>query len=171
MKQIKMSYKGFTFDVNPSSLKIGMAKNIGIKHIPFSTSKVEEINFQPIKISGNGRIVGENALEKAFELERIFKSKGSSYLFIPSSSPVKAFFSAFNISFDSKDNSVLYSFEFIEDCVGKKEEYCFGYTVAKRGESLYDIALRTGVDLDEIFANNKYADLFSVSKGDKVWLS
>lgn len=170
MKLIKMSYKGFGFDVNPASLEISLSKSISTRGIPFSFSKSQEINIQPTKIKGSGKFIGENARQKAYQLERVFKSKGSSYLFVPDASPMKAFFSELNISYDSKDNSVSYSFEFIEDSNSKETEYSFGYTIASSNENLYDISNRTGIDVAKLFDMNDYKDLFSVKDGDKVWL-
>lgn len=171
MKLIKMNYKGFTFDVNPSSIEISLSKSINTKSIPFSFSKSQEINVQPTKIKGSGKFIGEDARQKAYQLERVFMSNGSAYLFVPDANPMKAFFSELNISYDSKDSSVNYSFEFVEDSQQKSNEYPFGYTVAKYNENLYDISNRTGIDVSRLFEINSYKDLFSVKVGDKVWLN
>lgn len=171
MKLIKMSYKGFIFDANPESIEINLSKNISTKQFPFSISKSQEINIQPTIISGKGKFVGENARERAYLLEKVFKSNCSSYLFVPNASPIKAFFKALNMSYNSKENAVYYSFEFVEDVSGKKTDYNFGYTFAKENENLYDVANRTGVEIDKLFEINDYKDLFSLKAGDRVWLN
>lgn len=171
MKLIKMSYKGLSFNVNPSSVEISLSKNISVKNIPFVSSNSQEINIKPSKISGKGKFIGEDSMEKAYQLERIFKSKGSSYLFVPNSEPIKVFFSSLSISFDSKDNSVNYSFEFVEDISSKKDEYPFGFTYIKKGENLYDISNRTGISVDKLIEINDCKDLFTFMVGDKIWLS
>ena len=171
MKLIKMSYKGLTFNVNPSTVKIDFSKNISYRSIPFICSKAQEINHLPTVISGSGKFTGDNADEYAMRLEKTFRSTGSAYLFIPDATPIKAFFKGLSISYDSREGSVSYSFEFVEDCQGKKNEYDFNFTYAVKGENLYDVANRTGVDVGRIFELNEYQDLFSVKKGEKIWLS
>lgn len=171
MKQIKMSYKGFDFEVNPSSIEVSLSKNISTKQLPFCSSKTQEISFAPTVISGKGRFCCDNAGEQAFKLERIFKSNGSAYLFAPGISPMKAFFKSLSISSDSRDGSICYSFEFIEDNQGKKSEHKFDYIYADNGDNLFTISNKTGVAVEKLFELNNYKDLFSVRNGDKVWLS
>lgn len=171
MNLIKMSYKGVEMEVNPTTLEINFAKSISTKHIPFASAKTQEINIAPTKICGNGRLAGSGAKEQAYQLEKLFKSRGSAYLFIPNASPIKAFFSSLKMSLDSRDNSFIYSFEFTEDSHGKDDKFDFGYTYAQSGENLYDIANRTGVDVGFLFEKNGFKDLFAVKAGDKVWLS
>lgn len=171
MKLIKMSYKGLNFSVNPATITIDYSKKISTKHIPFSVSRAQEVTQNPTKITGKGKYVGEDARSFARSLERVFKKTGSAYLFIPDGLPIKAFFTALNISYDAKDSAVSYSFEFVEDYNGKRDTYDFGYTMALDGENLYDISNRTGVDVATIFGCNNYKDLFSVKGGDRVWLN
>lgn len=170
MKLIKMSYKGFTFEVNPQTISIDYSKSVSTRSFPFFTSKAQEISINPTKISASGKFVGESAREFANKFERVFKSKGSAYLFVVDSTPIKAFFTALNISFDSKENAVSYTFEFVEDYQGKQRYFDFGYTYAKDGENLYDIANRTGVSVETLYDLNNFCDLFAVEGGDKVWL-
>lgn len=170
MELIQMSYKGITFSVNPSSIKTQMSRRLGKKPAVFSTAKVQDMCFEPTKISGNGYLTGANARQQAHSLIRAFKSKGSAYLFAPDFPPLKAFFSNLSVSFDSKMNCVNYTFEFVEDCVDKSSEIDFGYTYAFEGENLYDISNRTNVSVETIFNSNNFEDLFSVKGGDRIWL-
>lgn len=171
MNKIKMSYKGLELEVNPSSLEVSMSKSIAERQIPFRFTKANEIAFEPTVIKGKGRISAENAEKEIFRLERVFKSKGSAYLFAPNVTPMKAFFKALSMQTDSRDGSVCYTFEFVEDDSGKKSLYDFGYVLAMEGDNLFTIANRTGVKPEELFECNDYKDLFSVKSGDKVWLS
>ncbi len=171
LQMIKMNYKNFSFDVNPSAVKIEFSKNISCENIIFSNSKTDEISFNPVIISGEGCFCGENAKDYAHELMRIFKSNGSDYLFVPDIDPIKAFFDKLCISYNADKNSVGYTFSFIEDCSDKKSNYDFGFTYALKGENLYDIANRTGVSIETIVENNDFEDLFSVGEGDKVCLN
>lgn len=170
MKLIKMSYKGFIFDVNPSSIKAELSKSIAKKSILFKSGRAQEMCFEPAKISGSGRFTGDNARQCAHNLMRVFKSRGPAYLLAPDIPPMKAYFSDLSISYNADENCVSYSFAFIEDSEDKQFSYDFGYTYALEGENLYDISNRTDVDIERLFEYNDYPDLFSVSEGDKVWL-
>jgi hypothetical protein len=165
-----MSYKGFCFNVNPSSIKVDYSKNVAVKTSLFATSVGQEVNFEPTKIAGSGKFVGDKAREYANALTRIFQSDGSAYLFVPDGMPIKAYFKNLSISYNSEKNCVSYDFEFVEDYQGKKRKYDFGYTYAKNGENLFDVANRTDVDIQTLFESNDFADLFSLKDGDKVWL-
>lgn len=165
-----MNYKDFSFDVNPSDVKIEFSKKISCENIIFSHSKTDEISFNPVIISGEGYFCGKNAKNYAHELMRIFKDRGSDYLFAPDIDPVKAFFDNLCISYNADKNCLSYKFSFIEDCTGKESTYDFGFTYANKGENLYDIANRMGVSVETIVENNDFEDLFSVSEGDKVCL-
>jgi hypothetical protein len=170
MQAIKMSYKGITLDVNPTSVKIEFSKSIAKKKIIFKSTKTQEMCFNPIKISGSGKLIGDKAREQAHSLMRIFKSKGSAYLFTPELAPIKAFLSDLTVSFDSAQGCVEYSFSFTEDCESKEYMLDFGYTYALNGENLYDISNRTEVSVENLFKCNNFCDMFSVNEGDKVWL-
>lgn len=167
---IKMEYAGFGFPVNPSSLKIKYTKNIRSKTVPFSFCRVREINDYPTVVTADGKFVGEKAMQFSYTLMRVYKRKGSSWLLMPDSVPVKAYFKSLNLSYDAKNNCVHYQVEFVEDAGAKKENYDFGYTYARRGENAFDIANRTNTDLETIVGRNDFPDLFSLKEGEKIWL-
>ncbi len=171
MDCLKMTYKGFVFDVNPSCIKTEMSRKTAQKTILFSTFKTQDMGFEPVKISGKGCFFGDNAKENACELMRVFKMKGSAYLFVPNFPPIRAVFNKLNVSFNSDKNCADYSFEFVEDSVGKNSRFDFNYTYAFENENLYDIANRTNVNVDKIFSCNEFENIFDVKGGDKVWLN
>lgn len=170
MQYIRMSYKDFTFSVNPKTLKLTHSKNVATKSIPFGTSKAREISTTTAKISGEGVFVGETARNSIHSLTRIFNDKGAGYLFLPDSTPIKAIFTKLEIHYSADDDKLHYSFEFIEEECKKMSIKDFGYTLARKNENLYDIANRTGTAVEDLFSLNQYADLFSVNEGDKIWL-
>ncbi len=171
MKCIKMSYKGFEFPVNVSSIKACFSKNISTLPIPKRSAKAQEICFNPTVISGGGSFTGENANEKAHMLMTAFQSRGAAYLFSPLFSPMRMFFGDLQLSADSLGNRIDYTFTFVEEVNSKRRHYDFGYTFALPNENLYDVANRCGVKIEEIVEANGCRDLFSVSEGDKVWLN
>lgn len=170
MQLIKMSYKGFTFGVNPSTLKRIQSKNVKVNGGVFSFCRVNEISQNPETISGRGYFTGEDAYLCAEKLSRVFRRKGSSYLFIPGFAPIKAHFTSFAVTASADKNRIEYSFEFTEDISGKKTDCDFGYTFAKNGENMFDIANRTSRNIENLMAVNDFADAFSVREGDRVIL-
>lgn len=171
MQYIRMSYKDFCFMVNPDSLKLRYSKSLGNKIVPFGIGKGREICTNPTVISGKGCFVGANARQCIRDLSRLFNDKGSGYLFLPDSTPIKAVFSTLDIEYAGCDDKIEYSFEFVQESGDKAPIMDFGYTFAKRDENLFDIANRTNTDVGELFRLNRYKDLFSVNEGDRVWLN
>ncbi|MBE6816903.1 MAG: hypothetical protein E7520_04280 [Ruminococcaceae bacterium] len=170
MNTIKMSYKGMLFEVNPQSIQTDFSKKVETKALPFGFGRTAVVCRMPATVSGSGILTGENAGERAFELMRIFEKGGASYLFMPKIAPVKAYFTALALSVRD-ENCIEYRFTFTEECTEKKSHYAFGYTYARAGENLYDIANRCSVSSSKLFEANDYMDMFSVSEGDKVWLN
>lgn len=170
MQLIRISYKDFTFMVNPETLTIKHSKTVANRQIPFSLGKNKEMGTNPVTITGSGYFAGENARKNIRTLSSVFDKKGSGYLFLPDSTPIKAIFSSLDISFAGAGDRIDYSFEFVQENIAKGPVYDFGFTYAMGGENLYDIANRTNVDVGTIFSLNSFSDLFSVQEGDKVWL-
>ena len=170
MQYMKMKYRGFEFNVNPKSLKISMNKKIS----RYDTVYAEELCAQGTNrlytVSGNGCFVGEDSAKKAFELVRAYNKKGSDYLFLPNSVPIKACFSSLSISYSAGNDRVDYSFEFVQECKEKNEEHNPDYTVAADGENLFDIAHRTGMQIENLVEANDFGDVFAVKESDRVWL-
>ncbi len=166
----EMSYGGYLFRVNPATLSTSFSKKVETKVIPFGFGRAAEICRMPAVIRGTGVLTGSNAGEKAHELMRIFEKDGASYLFVPQLAPMKAFFTDLSMRIDAQEQCIRFSFAFTEDCTEKKSRYPFGYTYARRGENLYDIANRCCVNSRALFEVNDFMDMFSVEEGDRVWL-
>lgn len=171
MQYIKMNYKGFEFDINPSSIKMELSKRVSKRVIPFKSTKIQEICFNPAKFKGSGCFYGKNARQQAHSLVRLFNDEGSAYLFSPDFPPTRAFFNDLSISFNAQKDAVEYTVEFVEDSLGKKDKYNFGFTYALYGENLFDIANRCDKRVEDLFDKNNFENLFSVKEGDKVWLN
>lgn len=171
MQLIRIAYKDFTFMVNPETLRLKHTKVVVNRQIPFRFGKNKELSSNPVTISGSGYFAGENARRNIRNLSNTFDQKGSGYLFLPDSTPIKAIFSKLDVCYSGVGDRIDYSFEFVQEECSKMPLYDFGFTYAKCGENLYDIANRTNVDIGDLFSLNNYSDLFSVKEGDKVWLN
>lgn len=170
MKSVKMTYKGFEFDINPSSVKLELSKANSSFVIPFKRNKSREISELPMTLIGKGRLSGADAREKSQELISVFKKSGSAYVFSPVLTPIKAYFTSLEFGVSAGDDSIEYSFKFTEDTGSKKAMYDFGYTLAERGENLFDIANRTDTSVERLFELNRFENPFTVEEGNKVWL-
>ena len=170
MKMIKMKYRDFEFEVIPSEVSMKLTKNISKTDFANHGEKCEEINKKGALISGKGYFVGEDAMNKAYALIRVFNKKGSDFLFTPFCNPKKMLFTSLEIHYSASNSRVEYSFEFTQDGFEKNEVYDFGYTVALEGENLFDVSSRTGVEVQRLVSLNDFGDLFAVKEGDRVWL-
>ncbi len=169
MQLVKMKYKDYVFDINPSSIKLEHSKTVASQSILDNFDNSSIVSVKPITIIGSGILVGDDRFEQMILIQNLFNKKGSEYLFLPGFSPIKAYFSELSFSISNNKNSISYSFEFVEDNQCKKEYYNFGYTIAKNGENLFDIANRLNVEVELLVSKNDFEDLFAVKEGDKVY--
>lgn len=170
MEYMKMKYKGFEFDVNPKEFELIAKKNMSKVDIPNKSFINDEVNPKGLLVKGKGCFVGANALEKAHLLLLLFNKSGSDFLFLPTGDVVKAYFTNLDISYSGSLDKVEYSFEFLEDTLGKDTEHTFGYTFAKRQENMFDVSNRTGVEVETLAKINQVQSVFAIKEGDKIWL-
>lgn len=170
MGYIKMKYKGFELNVNPKTFKMIAQKDFAKTTIPNGYEINKELGKKALVVKGEGSFVGIDSMEKAHLLLELFNKKGSDFLFLPSGDVTKMNFTKLEIKYSSASEKVDYAFEFLEDIEGKDTEYTFGYTYAKRQENLFDIANRTGVEIEKLASINTLESIYAVSEGDKVWL-
>ena len=170
MNSVKMSYGGFTFNANPSSIKTELSKEIVSAVIPFKKSKTGVISKKPATVSGSGSFCGSGAREQAQRLLAVYKKEGADYLFTPVSEPVKAFFTSLVFSVNADKERIDYTFTFTQEESAEKGVCDFGYTVAEKGENLFDISFRTETPLERIVDLNGFKNPFCVREGDRVWL-
>ena len=170
MKSIKMSYRGFGFEVNPKSVKAEYSRAESTALLTKRRAISHELCEMPLVVSGTGRFYGENAREKMQELLSVYKKGGAAYLFSPVFPPVKAHFLSLSFTVSADSELIDYSFRFKESENKKLGAFDFGYTLAGENENLFDIAARTGVAIEKIIDLNSFEEPFSVREGDRVWL-
>ncbi len=170
MQYMKMKYGGFEFNVNPKSFKASMNKNLTKYDTVFSEQMCVDNGRECTRVSGEGYFIGENAADKAFELVRVYNKKGSDYLFLPNSVPVKAYFSSLDISYSSANDRVEYSFVFTQECNTKNELQTPEFIYALKDENLFDVSNRTGVEIETLVKCNDIGNVFAIKEGDRIWL-
>ncbi|MCH5321284.1 MAG: LysM peptidoglycan-binding domain-containing protein [Eubacterium sp.] len=167
---MKLKYKNFEFPSNPGKIEIMSSSNCNSKPIFDGNSAVENVSVNPVIVTGSGEFFGEGREEYCGVLQNLLKSTESGWLFLPSAPPVKAYFTEFKFSQNTKRNSISYTFEFTEDCTDRKSERLFKYTVAGDGENAFEIANRCSVSVNDIMRLNDLKSPFEISKGDRVVL-
>lgn len=170
MQYMKMKYKGFEFDVNPKDFKICMNKSSVKYDTVYSEQICVENGRDCVSVSGEGCFVGENAADKAFEMVRVYNKKGGDYLFLPNSVPLKMHFISLNISYSSGNDRVDYSFVFTQESNTKSEAKTPRFTYALEEENLFDVANRTGIEIESLVKCNDIGNIFALKEGDKIWL-
>ncbi|MDE6155870.1 MAG: LysM domain-containing protein [Eubacterium sp.] len=167
---MRLKYKWFEFPSNPYKIEISSSVNCSSKSLPGRNSVVENISVNPTVVCGNGEFYGENCEEYCARLKIMLADTESGWLFLPSSPPVKAFFTLFKFSKSAKKNAVSYSFEFIEDCTDRRSYNNPDFIIADGMENAYEIANRFDVSVNDIMILNDFKSPFSIVKGDKVVL-
>ncbi len=165
---MRLKYKNFEFPANPASIEFLSSSNCCSKPVFDENSAVENISVNPVKITGEGEFFADSAQEYCSYLQNLLKSKKSGWLFVPSAPPVKAYFTEFKFSKNTKRNSILYFFEFTEDCSGRKAERLFKYTYAEKNENAFEIANRCDVSVNEIMRLNDFKSPFDIPQGSRV---
>lgn len=170
VQYMKMKYKGFEFDVNPKDFKTCMNKSSVKYNTVYSEQICVENGRNCVSVSGKGCFVGENAANKAFEMVRVYNKKGSDYLFLPNSVPLKMHFTSLDISYSSGNDRVDYSFVFTQESNTKNETKTPRFTYALEEENLFDVANRTGVKIETLVKCNDIGSIFALKEGDRIWL-
>lgn len=165
---MKVRYKNFEWQVNPSDIEISSSANISVNPVFDHRAAVENVSLNPTVVKGKGDFFGEKAREYCATLNRLLKLTDSDWLYIPDAQPVKAFFKDFSYFHSSKTGGVHYKFTFIEDCSDRDEKRLFDFTYAKADENGFDIAARCGVEVEDIMRLNNIITPFDITEGQKV---
>lgn len=149
----KMSYKDFIFPVNPYVIKISRKKNTAVHKIPFYADKIFDLGEQNRTISGEGEFFGSDCLEQFERLEKVFSSRESGILYIPSQKPLLAVFESLELIAQDIENVIKYSFRFIEiadDGNDDIPQYC----ISDGNKSLWDYSYEFGIDIETLVKIN-----------------
>jgi len=171
MKQLTMRYKGFAFPVNPGEISLTLSRNIRTEAAAFRRVRVSDTGKCPCTVSGSGCFFGEDAEEQAYRLMTVFQSEGAAWLYAPSLPPMRMFFQSLQIYRSADKQCVQYRFSFTEATPLKQHTRQCRYTYVRENETLFDVANRTGIAVEELAQRNCVKDLFSLGEGDKLWLN
>lgn len=167
-----MSYKGFSWPNNPQSITYRIAEKESTALLPGGHSRVARIAEQPRVVEGKGFFYGSQAHAYMNRLEQIFLDQASGILFLPNRRPMYARFTELTVLEQVKKDMVGYTFVFTEDrdkipAVQNSYEAC---TWAEPGETLFHVAARTGVTVEELGRLNSLPGCFALTEGMEVRL-
>jgi len=170
MNNVPMRFKNFEFSVNPQKIEIKALSNLKQIAVPFDAFELQEFGIKPLVISGEGEFFGKNSKQEFETLLMLFLQGGAGELFVSGTQPMLAIMTKLVKGVDGFEDTVSYSFEFVEVPQRQVEQLSFEqYHTIQQGENLwslsvvYDVAIETLLKLNEQISNP-----WAVNVGDKV---
>lgn len=175
MKLAPLKFKNYTWPHNPATYSMTYTKNTATHSYPFTVySDVEDLGLAPREVSGEGEFIGPNAYEEFKKLASVFYSYGPGPLIHPIWDIQNAIFKHLKVEEEPTPEYVRYSFGFIEDDMTTKivdlanvktkettvnraqtrESNNKSYVV-KKGDTLWHIAKRNNISLNNLINKNK----------------
>ncbi len=168
MNLMTMGFGGFTWQVNPTALKLELGRNLRETALPFAGSRLEDLGQKKRRVRGEGYFTGADCLERWQALSAAFAQGGAGYLQLPGQAPFLAVMEELKLLGEPGEDVVHYSFVFTEEKGG--EGYQGGRVhKAAAGESLWDYAWRYRVPIEELHgANLHIRDIACLEQGEEV---
>ena len=192
MRLTPMRYKNFTWPHNPEIYQVEYRREVAAHKVPFGGYVLQDLGKTYRVLQGEGTFVGADAYETFCELENVFRQGGAGILTHPVWPAAKAHFVSLHWTEEPLPDYVRYQFTFWEDqsgyasgltAVPVEAEDSIGaagvessaaatepavYTV-KKGDTLWGIAKRYGVELSALIAANpQIRNPNLIYPGDKV---
>lgn len=168
MNLMTMGFGGFTWQVNPTSLRLEWARDIKETALPFAGRVLTDLGVKKRRVTGEGYFTGPECMERWQALSAAFAKGGSAYLQLPGQAPFLAVMAELKLLGEPGEDAVHYSFVFTEE---KGQEGYRGGRVHKAaaGESLWDYAWRYRVPIEQMHkANPHIRDIACLEQGEEV---
>lgn len=164
-----MSFKGLSWQVNPTALNVDYAQNIRETLLPFADSRLTDLGTKKRQVTGQGYFVGQDCMRQWGRLEELFRQGGPGNLQLPGLEPFRAVLCGLKLLGEAGENLVKYSFAFTEVWAGERYRGQ-GVHRAAAGESLWDYAGRFGWDMERLReANPHIRDIADLEQGEEVY--
>lgn len=172
MKNEPMRFNGFTFRHNPSRLKIEDAQSVPVILPPFDAPDSIGLGRRPRIIRGEGELCGADCVEQYRALHALYRQGVRGLLTLARMAPMTAYLKELVLTAEPREDILAFSFCFIEArgeaCAVSAQPY---YTVEASGESLWNVAYRSGTDVDTLVRlNPQIADIADLDAGERVRL-
>ena len=169
MNLMTMRYRGFTWSINPTDLRIECARRIKETALPFMGASAEDMGEKKRRVKGEGYFTGRNGLGQWRRLEELMRDGRAGYLQLPGQEPIWAELETLRLLGEEGEDLIKYEFSFIE-MGGVKKELAEGRRTAAQGESLWDYAGRYGWDIERLReANPHIRDIACLQGGEEVY--
>lgn len=168
-----MRYKGYTWPHNPRIYSIDFQRAMAVHKVPFGRYQLQDLGMGHRVMKGSGEFVGPGAYEEFQRLACLFYEGGTGLLVHPLWQAADAYFVALRLEQTPRPDYVRYSFEFWEevgryrgvaDRVAEPVRSVSGGAAQKtaqpeyhrvvKGDTLWGLAKKYGVDLKELVALN-----------------
>ena len=169
-----MRYKDYTWPHNPESCAVEYRRQIAAHKIPLGGWYLQDLGRTYRIFRGEGTFAGERAYEEFQTLAEVFDQTGPGLLVHPVWRTERAYFVLLSVTEEPRPDYVRYRFVFWEDmggCDGSLTERSGtgavllpveetagdasgGTYTVKRGDTLWGIAKRFGVNLTALIAAN-----------------
>lgn len=154
-----MRFKTFVWPHNPVTYSVTYERSMALHKIPFGRHHLQSLGQNRRIFKGWGEFVGEGAYDTFKKLEVLFQDDTPGPLVHPVWMTVTAWFVGLKLEQEPRSNYVKYSFEFWEVSPSAAAETVSPSadevrSVTARGESLWSIAQRSAVPVDELLALN-----------------
>jgi len=176
MRLTPMRYKDYTWPHNPEVYQVECRREVAALKVPFGGYVLQDLGRTYRILQGEGEFAGPRAYEQYKELEQVFLQGGSGVLVHPVWKTAGAYFVSLELTEEPLPDYVRYRFTFWEDTHAygglvrrtdqEAEEAAYNnrvsapaqaegvtYTV-KKGDTLWGIARKFGVALQELIAAN-----------------
>ena len=162
-----MRYKSYIWPHNPAVYSITYQRQVAAHKVPFGRYCMQDLGLTCRVMRGAGEFAGADAYEEFKRLASVFYGGGPGLLIHPLWQIANAYFTALKLEQEPLPDYVRYSFEFRERFDGYSEQLTATgsaagaasplaprhHTVAG-GETLWSIAGRYGVALEELLSAN-----------------
>ena len=168
-----MRYKGYTWPHNPRIYSIDFQRAMAAHKMPFGRYQLQDLGMGHRVMKGSGEFVGPGAYEEFQRLACLFYEGGTGLLVHPLWQAADAYFVALRLEQTPRPDYVRYSFEFWEEvgryrgvadqavqpvqgssgAAAQKTSQPEYHRVVK-GDTLWGLAKKYGVDLKELVALN-----------------
>lgn len=127
----------------------------------------------PRVITGEGILIGDDLMKEFEKISNLHTQKNSGLLYLPNITPFYCYFNDLQVLGQAGELVLRYKFEFIEDCVRNSTNIksIKSYYIAKKGETLVEIASKNNIGLEKIKLLNPSFDNLNLKEGDIVWLN
>lgn len=167
-----MQFKDYIWPHNPRTYTIEYQRSMALHKVPYGRYTLQNLGMTRRVMKGEGEFVGKNAYQEFKKLAALFYQESAGVLVHPVWQSARAYFVALSLKQEPRADYVSYRFTFWEDfdgydkglkpvqaAVAEQGEGNFAaageqyYTVAK-GDSLWRIANRYGVSLEQLLSLN-----------------